>query len=118
MRLALLTLLTLGSTLSASADGLRDPTRPPLAESHGAVPREAAPILTAVMTFKGARSAIFNGHLVHDGTAVGSYTIEAVLEDGVRFRHAGVVQELRLPRPTSTIKKPAAEPDRAASGAQ
>jgi len=101
----------------ARADGAGDPMRPPVTESRGEA-REAAPVLSAVLTFNGVRSAIFNGHLVHDGATVGNYTVEAVLADGVRVRRGGVVQELHLPRPESSVKKPAAESERVASGAK
>jgi hypothetical protein len=107
--------LTLAWT--ASAEDLRDPTRPPLAERHAAAaPRESAPTLSAVLNFNGERSAIFNGHLVHSGSAIDGYTIIAVLEDGVRYRHAGQSQELHMPHPTSSIKKPAVDVLRASSG--
>lgn len=102
----------------ARADGLPDPMRPPVAAGRSAEPRESTPVLTAVLKFDGERSAIFNGHLVHGGTSVGAYTIEAVLEDGVRYRHGGQVQELRLPHLVTSIKKPAADTPRAASGAK
>jgi hypothetical protein len=107
--------LTLTGTANAAEP--RDPTRPPLAERHAAAaPQESAPTLSAVLNFNGARSAIFNGHLVHGGSAVGGYTILAVLEDGVRYRHAGQSQELHMPHPTSSIKKPAVDVLRASSG--
>jgi hypothetical protein len=106
--------LTLTGT--ASAEELRDPTRPPLAERHVATPQESAPTLSAVMNFNGERSAIFNGHLVRSGSAVGGYTILAVLEDGVRYRHAGQSLELHMPHPTSSLKKPAVDVLRASSG--
>jgi hypothetical protein len=107
----------LGLALTTSADGLRDPTRPPLPEHHNAPPREPAPVLSAVLGFNGKRTAIFNGRLVHGGSVVGDYTIEAVLEDGVRYHRAGVTQELRLAHQASPVKKPAAESQRAPSGA-
>ena len=108
-------LLTLAC--SANAEELRDPTRPPLAERHAAAAaQESGPTLSAVLNFNGERSAIFNGHLVHSGSAVGGYTILAVLEDGVRYRHAGQSQELHMPHPTSSIKKPAVDVLRASSG--
>jgi hypothetical protein len=106
--------LTLAWT--ANAEDLHDPTRPPLAERHAAVPSESAPTLSAVLNFNGERRAIFNGHLVRSGSAVGGYTILAVLEDGVRYRHAGQSLELHMPHPTSSIKKPAVEVLRASSG--
>jgi hypothetical protein len=118
MKCQFLLLGALALSFGAAADGLRDPTRPPLVASRPATPREAAPVLSAVLTYNGVRSAIFNGQLVHGGMTVGAYAIEEVLEDGVRFRHAGLVQELRLPRPDSTFKKPAIDGERPLSGAQ
>ena len=92
----------------ARAGEPRDPMRPPQVAGHASVPRDPAPVL----------SAIFNGQLVHSGAQVGSYTIEAVLEDGVRYRHEGLVQELHLPRLVSTFKKPAARIEHGAGGVQ
>lgn len=106
----------LGAALPATAQELRDPMRPPVTATRTAAPREPAPVLSAVLNFKGERTAIFNGHLVHGGTALGAYTIEAVLVDGVRYRHAGLTQELHMAPPVSTIKRPAADPARAPSG--
>jgi hypothetical protein len=106
----------LSLTWTANAEGLRDPTRPPLPEHHAAVPHEPAPTLSAVLNFNGERSAIFNGHLVRKGSAVGGYTIDAVLEDGVRYRHAGLRQELHMSHSASLIKRPAVDALRASSG--
>jgi hypothetical protein len=118
MKRAVLCGLVLAFASAAHADGAADPMRPPVVDGRGGEPREAAPVLSAVLTFNGVHSAIFNGHLVHEGATVGNYTIEAVLVDGVRVRRGGVVQELRLPRLASSIKKPAIESDRVASGAK
>jgi hypothetical protein len=118
MKSAMLLLALLASPAGARADEPRDPMRPPAAASRaaGAPAREAAPVLSAVMTFNGRRSAIFNGRLVHDGSVVGAYTIDSVLADGVRFRSARLSGELHLPHPEFSIKKPAAEPARMPSG--
>jgi hypothetical protein len=106
----------LGLTWTANADGLRDPTRPPTLQRHAVAPHEPAPTLSAVLNFDGERSAIFNGHLVRSGSTVGGYTIDAVLEDGVRYRHAGLSQELHMSHPASSFKKPAVDVLRASSG--
>jgi len=110
-------LALLGLAWTASADGLRDPTRPPLPKSQAAVAHEPAPVLSAVLSFNGERTAIFNGRLVRSGSVVGAYTIDSVFEDGVRYRHASQTHELHLAHKGSTVKKPAAEPARASSGA-
>jgi hypothetical protein len=113
-RLVLLAALGLGWT--AHADGLRDPTRPPLPQSHATALRESVPVLSAVLTFAGERTAIFNGQLVRGGSVVGAYTIDSVLEDGVRYRHANQWHELHLAHAATTFKKPAADTQRAPSG--
>jgi hypothetical protein len=102
----------------ALADGLRDPTRPPLAPTHLSIAHEPPPILSAVMGANGSRTAIFNGRLVRSGGSVGAYVIEAVFEDGVRYRHAGLTRELRLPHATIPFKKPSAAPARLSAGVQ
>ncbi len=118
MKPAMLLLALLAAPVSALADEPRDPMRPPIRESHaaGGPAREAAPVVSAVMTFDGKRSAIFNGRLVHAGSVVGAYTIQSVLEDGVRYTSARQSGEMHLPHPESPIKKPAAEAARAPSG--
>ena len=111
-------LAALGLAWTAHADGLRDPTRPPLAQSHTAAPREAEPVLSAVLTFDGQRTAIFNGQLVRGGSVVGAYTIDSVLADGVRYRHANQWHELHLAHAATTFKKPAAETPQVPAGVQ
>ena len=110
----------LGLAWTANADELRDPTRPPTLQRRAAAPHETAeiaPTLSAVMNFNGERSAIFNGHLVRSGSSVvGGYTIEAVLEDGVRYLHAGLHRELHITHPASPLKTPAVDVLRASSG--
>ena len=101
---------------TATAEQLRDPTRPPRAMAAGGARREPAPVLSAVLSSGGKRGAIFNGEFVRNGSTVGPYLIEEVLEDGVRYRYAGHSQELHLPPVLNMIKKPTAYPARAASG--
>jgi hypothetical protein len=111
-RLALM-LGALGHAWTTGADELRDPTRPPFRENRIAAQTEPAPVLSAVLNFNGERTAIFNGRLVRSGSVVGAYTIDSVLEDGVRYRRANQPHELHLAHNASTFKKPAAEPVRA-----
>jgi hypothetical protein len=116
MKWLLLILGSLGLALTAAGDGLRDPMRPPLRENHITASGESAPVLSAVLNFNGERTAIFNGHLVRRGSAQGTYMIEAVLEDGVRYRHAGLTKELHMIHTVPTLKKPAADAAQAPSG--
>ena len=102
----------------AMADGMRDPTRPPLAPTHLSIAREQPPILSAVMGANGRRVAIFNGQLVRSGGSVGTYVIEAVFDDGVRYRHAGSTRELRLSHTTIAFKKPSTAPARLSARVQ
>jgi hypothetical protein len=112
----LILLAALGLAWTAHADGLRDPMRPPFPQSHSAAPREPEPVLSAVLTFAGERTAIFNGQLVRSGSVVGAYTIDSVLADGIRYRHANQWHELHLTHAATTFKKPAAETPLALSG--
>jgi hypothetical protein len=89
----------------ASADELRDPTRPPVVAHHDAGPSEPSPVLSAIMGAGSDRVAIFNGHVVRSGASVGTYVIQSVFQDGVRYRHAGTIHELYLARP-APFKKP------------
>jgi hypothetical protein len=109
----------LAPTSTAAADELRDPTRPPLPATRDAqAARDALPVLSAVLRFEGKRTAIVDGHLVREGSVIGNYTIESILEDSVRYRRANAVHELHLPHPSSTVKSPAAEPPRTPSGVE
>jgi hypothetical protein len=118
MRRLALIVGALGLAWTAGADVVRDPTRPPLAPRRSDAPaREPAPVLSAVLNFNGERTAIFNGRLVRSGSVVGAYTIDSVLEDGVRYHRANQRLELHLAHTASTLKKPAIEAEPAPSGA-
>jgi hypothetical protein len=104
-------------SIRCQADELRDPTRPPVVARHVSTPHEPAPILSAIIGTPSSRVAVFNGQLVHDGGFVGTYLIEAVLGDGVRYRHAGITQELHLAHTLSTVKRPSTAPSRLPPGA-
>jgi hypothetical protein len=101
----------------ASADEMRDPTRPPAAAHHEAGPSEPAPVLSAIMGSGPDRIAIFNGQVVRSGGTVGTYVIQTVFEDGVRYRHAGMIHDLYLPR-LATFKKPSTTAARSPAGDQ
>jgi hypothetical protein len=112
--------LSLGLAISAggacgtagAADAMRDPTRPPIVATHSfaAAAAEPAPVLSAIMGAPGARVAIFNGQLVHSGGTVGNYAIEAVMDDGVRYRHGGATRELYLHHGSSSKTSPKPAP--------
>jgi hypothetical protein len=75
------------------------------------------PVLSAIMGSGSDRVAIFNGRVVRSGGSVGTYVIQTVFEDGVRYRHAGVIHELYLPR-TAAFKKPSTAAARSPAGVQ
>jgi len=104
-------------SIRSSASELRDPTRPPAVSVGVPTAHEPAPILSAIMGAPSARVAIFNGHLVRVGSRVGEFLIEAVLEDGVRYRHAGTTQELHLAHSINAVKKPSSAAPRLPVGA-
>ena len=118
LTLVILTLLTAGA---ARADGLRDPMQPPrpaVVAGRGAAAVEAGPTVTAVFSSSTGRNAIFNDRLVKAGDTAGAYVIEAVLDDGVRYRRGGSVHEAHLPRVDASFKKAVHPIPRAASGAE
>lgn len=65
----------------------------------------------------GGRIAIFNGQLVRNGDSLGTFTIEAIFEDRVRYRHDGLNHEVYLPLAAS-FKKPSTASARSPAGAQ
>ena len=109
-------LLCLVLPAGVRAEAPRDPTRPPQLSAPRAGAVAPGPVVSAVFAAGTNRRAIFNGRLVRAGDAVGGYEIEAVLADGVRYRHSGATHELHLPRPPDAVKKPAAPAAGAAIG--
>jgi len=110
--------LTLFACL-AGADGLRDPTRPPMPQqAPGAVAREPVPTVTAVFTSGESRKAIVAGRLVKAGDSIGDGIVESVTDGGVIWRHRGAAHELLLPRPLANFKKAATGPARTDNGVQ
>lgn len=104
-------------SICSLANESRDPTRPPAVPVRASIAHEPAPVLSAIMGGPFARVAIFNGQLVHQGSSVGSYLIEAVLKDGVRYRHAGTAQELHFPHLVTSVKKSSTAAARLPAGA-
>jgi len=112
---SLLILCMIAAAPPAAADALRDPTRPPATVHSEGASVERAPVLSAILGPKSDRTAIFNGKVVRSGQSVGAYAIEAVFDDGVRYRRAGVSRELHLPH-SEGFKKPATAAARAPMG--
>jgi hypothetical protein len=111
MRLAtpLLSIVFVFGAAAADAQTLRDPTRPPQVQKYVAGrsgPTESTLVVTGVFSAGERQSAIVNGRLVHAGDTVAGCLIEAVLENGVRYRRAGAVHELHLSHAMASVKKP------------
>ncbi len=98
------------------AGEIRDPMRPP--QRNAAQPAAVAATLVVSALFIGPtrRAAIVNGRLVHEGDTLGSFTIVALLDDGIRYRSRGVLYEQRLLANELHFKKPAASVARLANG--
>jgi len=104
-------------SVTVHAQALRDPMRPPLPASvMRSAPRDTIPVLSAVFSSARSRAAIVNGRLVHAGDTLGPFTIEAVLETGIRYQFAGDSFQLQLPKLDTTFKKPTTEPIPAVAG--
>ena len=112
---SLLLLALLALPAPGKADALRDPTRPPATIRSDAKPVESEPVLSAVLGSKWDRIAIFNGKPVRSGESAGPYEIEAVFEDGVRYRRGGVSRELYLHH-SEGFKRPSTAAARAPVG--
>ena len=98
-----------------AANDLRDPTRPPQPKTTVATAHESAPVLSAIIGTNAGRIAILNGQLVRSGGSVGTYFIETVFVDGIRYRHAGLTRDLYLPH-IASFKSPSTAPARLAAG--
>ena len=102
----------------AGADGLRDPTRPPMPAAPSiTMHSEPLPMVTAVFISADSRKAIVDGRLVQAGDSISDGKIETVSADGVVWRRHGAAHELQLPRTLANFKKPAAGPARSDNGA-
>jgi MSHA biogenesis protein MshK len=83
-------MIAYGTTLTAGAQGLTDPTRPPgaLAAAAGDGVATGGPVLQSVMLSPGRKMAVISGEIVALGGRYGSTRLvkltesEAVLKDG------------------------------------
>lgn len=106
-RAALAVLAAFAFGMAARAEGLQDPTRPPLALAPAvaasgvvhAAPVPAAPLRVQSVQLRpqGGSSALVDGRLVMVGDRVGARTVAAIDAQGVQLRDAhGHVERLRL----------------------
>jgi len=105
-RLRIACLASLLLSVSAQAQTLRDPMRPP-----GSAPVSVRPSVSAAIKLEGVisgtvRVAIVNGRVVRAGDTVAGAQILEVFSDGVRYSRAGRVQTLSLPgvRPLTGVR--------------
>lgn len=101
----------LGCCALASAQALRDPTRPPEASASPGAAESAPPArLQSVLISPGRRSAIIDGALVPLGGNVGGAKLVAVRETEVVLRKDGETEILKLypavEKKTTTTRKP------------
>lgn len=89
--------LALLLAVSAHAQTVRDPMRPPGSAPVSAVPRGPATLKLEGVISGSVRVAIVNGRLVRAGDEIAGAKILEVLHDGVRYSRAGRIQSLSLP---------------------
>lgn len=78
-------------TLPAVADGLKDPTRPPVVVAAAAhpKPRPVLPRVSAIFVSNDRRVAIVDDQPVRVGDSVGIYHIDEINAGGVRYSASG-----------------------------
>jgi len=90
------------------AGELADPTRPAGAKEQstaGARPRVSVPVVSAIIVGDERRIAIVNGQAVKAGDRVAGVIIEAVLDNGVRYRRpSGTVAVSELPTVAARVR--------------
>ncbi len=102
----------------ASAEGLRDPTRPPQPHTVArAAVRDQLPVVSAIFTRGEDRTAIVDGRLVKTGDDVSGGSISAISSERVRWLRKGIIHELQLNAAVTNFKKPAAGAPRVVNGA-
>ena len=83
--------------MSAQAQSVVDPMRPPGAAPVSSRPRAASTLKLEGVISGAVRVAIVNGRLVHAGDEIGGARILEIQSDGVRYSRGGQVQSLLLP---------------------
>jgi hypothetical protein len=83
--------LALGVALCANGAELKDPTRPPVANTPAKPSGEhkLPPRVSAIFLSSSRRIAIFNAQPVRAGDSVGIYHIDAIEAQGVRYSCSG-----------------------------
>jgi MSHA biogenesis protein MshK len=98
---------------TALADpSVRDPMRPPQAANQRATVRgpvaPAVPRVTALFLSGDSRTAVVDGKVVRAGDTVSGVLIEAVLEDGIRYRRGAQSLVARISRVVPRVASPRA----------
>jgi len=91
-----------------AADGLKDPTQPPVSASSDrgpALPRQLN--LEAILQSAERYIAIVDGKIVRVGDRVGNATIEEITTDSVRYSRGGREHTIRLARRSVKVRQAA-----------
>ena len=99
------------------AEGLVDPTRPPMKSASKPATRAAEPRgsrVSAVIVSGDRRVAVFDGRVVKAGDKVGDIVIQEILTDGVRFARGAHSEIARLPKQAVVVRKPDSGPQKVA----
>ena len=87
------------SCLSASAQGMGDPTQPPLAPQRtasGFAAPDSGPVLQSILISQFRTEAIVSGKVVHAGDRVGNARVVKISESEVVLRNENGLQTLKL----------------------
>lgn len=91
-----------------AADGLKDPTRPPVTTSSDRAPALPRPLnLEAILQTAERYVAIVDGKVVRVGDRIGNATIEEISTDSVRYSRGGREHTIRLSRRTVKVRQAA-----------
>jgi MSHA biogenesis protein MshK len=93
---------------AVSADTLRDPTRPPDAQSAFVAPGSQPIRVEAILSSRERMLAIVNGKVVRAGDRIGDARIDEVMNDGIRYTRAGHSQIARLATHLVQVRQPSA----------
>ena len=108
--LAVLAACAFSVTVAAEPPGLRDPMRPPqpAAQAGAAAARHVPqpPRVSGLFRSGERRVAVVDGKAVRVGDQVSGARIEAILDDGIRYRRGAEVGVARIARTGARVVRP------------